>query len=146
VAPTSITPETGFEPTARVDIVPGLVGIENGAVGLDAAVGNAAPPPPPPGPKPPVPWHSGITAPRKVFDVSPKYPELARAARVEGIVIIEATIDATGKVESARILRSKEPLDQAALDAVLQWRFTPALLNGEPIPVVMTVTVNFKLQ
>lgn len=147
VAPAIITPETGLESRARADIVPGLVGIESGTAGLDAVAGHAAmPPPPPPGPNPAVRLHSGITPPRKVFDVAPKYPELARAAHVEGIVIIEATIDLAGHVESARVLRSKEPLDQAALDAVLHWRFAPALLNGEPVPVVMTVTVNFKLQ
>jgi len=61
-------------------------------------------------------------------------------------VIIEATIDERGNVTAARVLRSAPLLDDAALAAVRQWKFTPALLNGEPIPVVMTVTVNFLLQ
>jgi protein TonB len=55
-------------------------------------------------------------------------------------------LDANGRVDSVRVLRSIPLLDQAAVDAVRQWRFTPALLNNEAVPVVMTVTVNFALQ
>jgi protein TonB len=62
------------------------------------------------------------------------------------VVILEAVIDAQGRVESVRVLRSIALLDQAAADAVRQWRFTPTLLNGEPVPIVMTVTVNFALR
>ena len=61
---------------------------------------------------------------------------------MQGIVIIEATIGEDGRVINARILRSVPLLDQAALDAVRQWQFTPTLLNGVPVPVIMTVTVN----
>ena len=64
---------------------------------------------------------------------------------MQGIVIIEATIDVHGNVASARVLRSVAPLDQAALDAVGQWKFSPTLLNGVAVPIVMTVTVNFML-
>ena len=60
-------------------------------------------------------------------------------------MIIETIIDTRGDVESASVLRSIPLLDQAALDAVRQWKFTPTTLNGVPVPVVMTVTVNFKL-
>ena len=79
-------------------------------------------------------------------DVSPVYPPIAQSARVQGIVIIEATIGPNGKVTDARVLRSIPLLDQAALEAVRQWEFTPTLLNGVPVPVIMTVTVNFTLQ
>ncbi len=78
--------------------------------------------------------------------VDPVYPPLARSSRVEGVVILEAVLDATGRVDSVRVLRSIPLLDQAAVDAVRQWRFTPARLNGVPVPVVMTVTVNFTLR
>jgi protein TonB len=78
--------------------------------------------------------------------VSPVYPAIAQAARVQGIVIIEATIGADGQVTNARILRSVPLLDQAALDAVRQWQFTATLLNGVPVPVIMSVTVNFTLR
>ena len=93
---------------------------------------------------------SGCTAgsrpPEKVVNVQPIYPEIARIMRIEGVVILEAVIDAAGNVTSARVLRGYPMLDPAALNAVQQWKFTPATLNGEAIPVVMTVTVQFKLQ
>jgi protein TonB len=61
-------------------------------------------------------------------------------------VIIEATIGPTGTVQDARILRSIPLLDAAALEAVRQWEYTPTLLNGVPVPVLMTITVNFTLR
>jgi len=78
--------------------------------------------------------------------VAPIYPQVAREARRQGVVILEAVIDASGNVTSVSVLRGDPLLDQAALDAVQQWKFKPATLNGEAIPVVMTVTVQFKLQ
>lgn len=87
-----------------------------------------------------------IRTPVKVNHVAPVYPPIARAAGVQGIVILEATIGADGQVLNARVLRSMPLLDQAALDAVRQWLFTPTLLNGAPVPVVMTVTVQFTLR
>ena len=79
------------------------------------------------------------------MDVAPEYPRMARDAMIQGIVIIQATIGADGRVVDAEVLRPIPFLSQAALDAVRQWRFTPPQLNGEPIAVIMTVTVNFKL-
>jgi len=73
------------------------------------------------------------------------YPPIAQAARVQGFVIIEATIDVNGRVQDAKILRSIPLLDASALDAVRQWQYTPTLLNGMPVPIIITVTVNFKL-
>ena len=87
-----------------------------------------------------------IQPPQKLRHVNPLYPPIAQTARVQGIVIIEATIGPTGMVQDARVLRSIPLLDQAALLAVRQWEFTPTLLNGVPVPVIMTVTVNFTLQ
>ena len=81
----------------------------------------------------------------KTHDVVPRYPALARTAHAQGVVIIEATIDAEGHVVATRILRSVPLLDEAALDAVRQWQYTPAKLNGEPVSVLMTVTVRFTL-
>ena len=74
------------------------------------------------------------------------YPDMAAAAEVQGTVILQATLGTDGKVVQARVLRSIPLLDAAALDAVRQWQFTPTLLNGVPVPVIMTVTVNFTLQ
>ena len=70
---------------------------------------------------------------------------IARSARVSGIVILEAVIAEDGTVRDVKILRSIPLLDKAAVHAVRQWRFTPTLLNGQPIPIVMTVTVAFTL-
>jgi protein TonB len=84
-----------------------------------------------------------IKAPVKITDVRPVYPEDARAAGVAGVVIIEARIGADGSVEAAHVIKSIPLLDQAALDAVKQWKFVPTLMNGVPTPVVMTVAINF---
>jgi TonB family protein len=97
------------------------------------------------GPTGPVRVGSDLQAPKKIKDVKPVYPPEAQSARVQGIVILEATIGPDGKVTNARTLRSIPLLDQAALDAVLQWEFTPTLVNGVPVAIVMSVTVNFSL-
>lgn len=86
-----------------------------------------------------------ITPPRKLTHVAPVYPEDAKAANVSGVVIIEARVEGDGHVSSARVVKSIELLDQAAIDAVKQWMFTPTLVNGTPTPVVLTVTINFRL-
>jgi len=99
-----------------------------------------------PVPQEPVrPGFQGVRTPIKTVNVNPVYPPIAQSARIQGIVIIEATIAVDGHVANARILRSVPLLDQAALDAVQQWQFTPTMLNGVPVPVIMTVTVNFTL-
>lgn len=124
----------------------------NGAGG-GVMLGPAPPPPPPPGMAPalpsgmaPVRVGGNVKTPTKVRDVRPLYPFEAQSARISGVVILEATIDTDGRVYNARVLRSIPMLDQAAVDAVRQWEFTPTLLEGVPVPVIMTVTVNFQLQ
>ncbi len=87
-----------------------------------------------------------IRPPQKVLHVSPVYPQEAKDAGVQGVVIIEAKIGPDGSVAEAWVLRSIPVLDQAALDAVRQWRYAPTLLNGAPVPVIMTITVNFTLE
>ena len=82
----------------------------------------------------------------RVKNVNPVYPSIAQSARVQGVVIIEATIGPDGRVTDTKVLRSIPLLDQAAVDAVKQWTYTPTLLNGVPVPVIMTVTVNFTLK
>ncbi|HEX8028971.1 MAG TPA: energy transducer TonB [Vicinamibacterales bacterium] len=81
--------------------------------------------------------------PIKVKDVAPVYPAIAQSARVQGDVVIEATIDEEGKVADTKVVKSVPLLDQAAVDAVKQWEFRPSLKNGKPTAVVMTVTVKF---
>ena len=101
--------------------------------------------PTPPPAQAPIRLHSGIRAPQRVFNVTPAYPAVARSAHVEGLVIIEATLDEHGNVVRTQVLRSIQLLDDAAVQAVRQWKFSPTLLNGVAVPIVMTVTVNFML-
>jgi TonB family protein len=82
-----------------------------------------------------------VRAPGKIKDVVPVYPDEARAAGVQGVVVVEITVDATGRVSDARVLRSMPMLDRAALDAVKQWEFRPTVLEGSPVAVKMTVPV-----
>jgi TonB family protein len=84
-----------------------------------------------------------IKPPTKIKDVQPLYPEIAKSAHISGAVVIEATIGADGKVIDTKVVRSIPLLDQAAVDAVRQWEYTPTLLNDAPVPVLMTVTINF---
>jgi TonB family protein len=77
--------------------------------------------------------------------VDPVYPELAKQARVEQIVMLEVTVNEEGYVSNARVIRGHPLLDQAAIDAVKQWVYAPTLLNDEKVPVVATVTVIFSL-
>jgi protein TonB len=141
--PDGIAPESVVAPP--VDAAPvdgGLINFGTGNSGLMDAV----PPPPPPPPREAIRPGGKIRAPQKIADVAPVYPPLARIAHVEGVVILEAVIAEDGTVRDLRVLRSINLLDDAAMEAVRQWRFTPTLLNGEPVPVVMTVTVAFKLR
>jgi protein TonB len=84
-----------------------------------------------------------IKPPTKVKHVDPIYPAIAKSARVSGTVVLEATIDPVGKVIDTRVVKSVPLLDQAAIDAVQQWEYTPSTHKGVAVPVVMTVTINF---
>jgi TonB family protein len=103
---------------------------------------------------PPLPTHVGsmangskVKAPTKIRMVNPIYPPEAQAARQQGIVVIEATVSPSGCINRAEVLKSVTiQLDAAAVRAVTGWVFTPTLLNGQPVPVIMTVTVQFTLQ
>ena len=90
---------------------------------------------------------SNIQVPKKTRDVRPVYPEGAITSRIQGTVVLDAIINSTGCVGGVQLTRGiTPPLDFAAIKAVTGWRFTPTLLNGQPVPVVMTVTVTFKLE
>jgi protein TonB len=100
---------------------------------------------PPAAPKDPIPISSGVRRPRKIKDVQPIYPAIARQAGVQGTVVIDAIIGPDGRVREAQVRVSVPLLDRAALEAVKQWEFTPTLLNRVPVAVVMTVEVRFRL-
>jgi len=87
-----------------------------------------------------------IKAPAKIRDVKPEYPAEARGAGVQGVVIVEVLVGPDGDVLDAWALRSIPLLDEAALDAVRQWRFTPTIVDGVPRSALITVTVNFTLR
>jgi protein TonB len=84
-----------------------------------------------------------IKPPIRTVYVAPVYPDIARAAGVSAVVVVECTIDPTGHVADARVVTGHPLLDEAALSAVRRWRYTATRLNGVPVPVLMTVTVRF---
>jgi protein TonB len=147
VAPSGITDSAIEPPPPGIRDVPigELVGSVSGTNQLSTD-GDFVPPPPPPKASGPVRPGGDIQAPRKIHNQVPVYPPMAIAARVEGTVVIDAIISATGTVQDMRVVSSIPLLDRAALDAVRQWVFTPTRLNGVPVPVILTVNVEFKLQ
>ena len=146
-APDGIVEEAGAPPGPPSAGVVGGIGAIGDALG-PGLVNIPAPPAPPPVQQRTEAVRPGgvIKYPAKVHHVPPVYPRIAQDARVSGLVILEAIIGVDGRVQDVRVLRSKALLDHAAIDAVKQWRFTPTLLNGVPVPVILTVTVNFELQ
>jgi protein TonB len=158
-APSTIEPEGLI---ARSEsIAEALGGVEGGVPGgvtggvVGGIVSSVAPPPPPPPPPPPsaptarAPVRIGgqITAPALLNRVEPTYPDVAQVARLSGIVILEAVVGTDGCVESVRILRSRHLLlDKASEEALLQWRYSPLILNGIATPFVLTVTFNFSVK
>lgn len=139
--PDEIAPEEGIDLGVEGGVAGGVEGgVPGGVVG--GVVGGLPDAPPP---VEAVRVGGNIKSPKKLKDAQPAYPEIAKQARVQGIVILEATISPQGKVTNVKVLRGIPLLDQAAMDAVTQWVYTPTLLNGVPVPVIMTVTVNFKL-
>jgi protein TonB len=148
-APDRIREETPVTPPSIAQ--PGA--FEGGISFGGGEVGSFGPPSPPPPPLPEPPKAQGPVrvallpeSPRKTVDVRPIYPELARIAHVEGTVILESVLDTNGRVTQLKVLRSVPLLDQAALDAVRQWRYTPSMYYGKPVSVLMTITVRFTLQ
>jgi TonB family protein len=88
---------------------------------------------------------AGVDPPRVLTRVDPIYPAEARAMRIQGIVVVNAFITDDGVIESAEVIKGLPGLDPAALDAVRQWTFVPAMKDGVPVPVVYNVTINFRL-
>jgi protein TonB len=144
--PSEIRPEEGLD-LGEPGGVPGGVegGVPGGVVGgvVGGLPRSDAPPPPEVAP---IRVGGRIKPPVKVKDVLPRYPKLAADARVQGTVILECVISPRGSVTDVKVLRGAPLLNEAAVEAVRQWVYTPTLLNGIPVPVVMTVTVQFDLR
>jgi protein TonB len=142
--PEQITPEpqtfdTGVEGGVAGGVEGGVPGGVVGGVvgGLPQAASHAEPPVVRVGGK--------IVAPKLLREVKPVYPELALMARVSAIVILEARVDIHGYVKQVTVLRGSQLFDEAAIEAVKQWRYKPLLLNGVPTEFILTVTVSFRV-
>ena len=125
----------------------GQVGDANSWVPRDT-LGSTSPPPPPPPPaarKEPVPKGGEVMAAKLVRRIAPVYPELAKRVRVQGPVHLQLRIDELGNVAEIRIMSGHPLLVENAVDAVWKWKYSPTLLNGEPVPVIATVIVKFVL-
>jgi len=144
IAPTELRPDDGSllgDEGAAGDGV--LGGVQGGVVGsvLGDLPTSALPAPPRV-----VRISAGIAAPRLVRRVDPAYPAVAAAARITATVQLEAEVDARGQVTRVSVERGHALFDDAAIEAVRQWRYQPLLLNGEPTGFVLTVTVRFDLR
>jgi len=150
-APATVSPEPAGEDAVGV---PGGVegGVPGGVVGGVVGGLPEAPPPPPPLPAPPAPRSpvrigGQIQPPTLLRRVEPTYPPMAVSAHLQGMVILEAIVDEEGTVTEVKVLRSVNPLlDREALAAVRQWRYSPVVLNGRPVPFVLSVSLSFSLQ
>ena len=112
--------------------------------GLSLAIPDKPPEPEDVGP---INLHSGVVRPIRLTYVEPRYTEIARTVRRQGIVILQTVIDTDGKVQDVKVLKDLGfGLTEAAVEAVRQWTFEPALLNGKPVAVYFNLTINFTLQ
>ena len=141
--PDTVVPEQGLELGVEGGAPGGVEGgVEGGVVGgIIGGLPEAAPPA-----VKPMRVGGNISEPRKLRHVAPEYPDLARQAHVTGMVIVEAIIGPDGRVGNISVLRSIPMLDEAAVAAVKQWVYAPTLLNGVPVPVIMTITLRFSLR
>jgi len=157
-APTSISPVVDMRPDPpRNDVAEGppCVVCVIGGTGDPNSPGTgvlrnliptiAAAPPPPPKPATRLVVSSGVQQGFLVHQVQPVYPAIARAARVEGTVVLAAVINRDGTIQNLHVISGHPMLVPAALDAVKQWRYRPYLLSGQPVEVETQVSVIFTL-
>jgi protein TonB len=143
-------------PSAAVGVVGGIPGgVPGGQFGgalggvIGAVMTSAAAPPPPPPPKAATPKRirvgGQVESARLIFQPKPEYPPLAKMARIQGTVRLEAIISKDGTIQDLKVVSGHPLLVKSALEAVQRWRYQPTLLNGEPVEVVTEVDVNFTL-
>jgi periplasmic protein TonB len=140
-----------FDPGGILAAIPGIGGpSQTGGIGkgveglLDAPV-KVAEPPKPPGKKPAPIRVGALEQSKLIYKVNPVYPVIAVKARVMGTVILEAGVDEEGGISTVKVLSGHPFLVDAAVQAVKQWRYSPTILNGEPVPIIATITVVFRL-
>ena len=131
----------GFDPSS----VDGIEARDTNGLAGGILGGVLGAPPLPPPPVTPLRVGGVISPPTKVLHLEPVYPLEAAEAGVQGLVILQATIGSVGQITDVEVLRSVPLLDDAALTAVRGWVYTPTLLNGVAVPVILTVTVHFRL-
>jgi len=152
VQPVEIPQEIPKANSSGVGVEGGVEGgIEGGEMGgvIGGVPGGVPGPTPVPTPESDVPIRVGgaIATPERTYFVDPVYPEIARKARIEGVAVLEATIDKGGNVVGVKVLRGLPMgLSEAAVQAVEKWKYRPATLNGRPVSVLMTVTIKFTLR
>src|SRR5205814_1159233 len=141
--------ESAPPPDAGIGVVGGVGdagGVAGGVIGgVIGGVGPAPPPPPPKKPSGPVRVGGQVAEANLIRKVQPVYPPLAKSARVQGTVEFTATISKDGNIENLVLVRGHPLLVNAAKEAVLQWKYRPTLLNGQPVEVITDIIVNFTL-
>jgi periplasmic protein TonB len=145
-----VIPKDIFTPDRPESLGPinvAAMGDDSGVPGaIDKAFHNSEPKPVVrAAPKGPTPVSSGVMTGKLIDKVTPFYPAMARAARVQGTVVLQAVISKTGTIENLRVESGPALLQQAAIDAVKQWRYQPYLLDGQAVEVETTVSVVFTL-
>jgi protein TonB len=127
----------------------GMFGGTPGGVLGSIITGAAAAPPPPPPPQAATPKRirvgGQVEKAKGIFQPTPEYPPLAKMARIQGTVRLEAIISRDGTIQDLKVLSGHPLLVKAALEAVQRWRYQPTLLNGEPVEVITEIDVNFSL-
>jgi protein TonB len=138
-------------PQVAVGVVGGVPGgVPGGTAGgvLGGIIGSNAPPPPPP-PKAATPKRirvgGQVESAKLIFKPQPEYPPLAKMARIQGTVRLEAIISKDGTIQDLKVISGHPLLVKAALEAVQRWRYQPTLLNGDPVEVVTEIDVNYTL-
>ena len=122
----------------------GLPGGLGGGV-LSGVLGGAAAPPALPPPTEPVRVGGNVKPPKVVHIEQPQYPPLAKKAKIEGVVIVEAVVTADGSVDKVKVISGPQQLVDAAVEAIKQWKYEPTFLNGQAVPVILTARINFSL-
>jgi protein TonB len=142
--PSELKPEEGLALGIEDGVAGGVEGgVPGGVVG--AIVGGLPDSPTKPPPPRPLRVSGLVKEPVKIKHVAPVYPPVAVAGKIEGSVTLEALIDVRGRVIDVQILQGNPLFEEAALEAVRQWLYTPTLLDGVPVSLILTVTVHFQL-
>jgi protein TonB len=142
--PKNITMVSEKEPSSQGFGVAGMEGMGGTGGVMGSIFGDAGPKVQAAAPKK-INISAGVAIGNLISKSQPVYPPIAKAARVSGTVVLQATISKTGTIENLHVISGPAMLQEAALDAVKQWRYKPYLLNNEPVEVETTVNVIFSL-